>query len=327
VDDPPNRLLCMVRRIEPSGRPHGLFVVGLNSCRVERCDARGWGYIGLDQIREVFSRLCGDHSALPVASKGDIVLVVAHHNVLPIWDVGLEVLSGVPETRKFSFTMDAAAILKALANIGALLLMHGHTHVRSVKRVEGYGLRELQQSSEFYEPILVLGAGSFGLFPAKASDPPSHFQLIEIEAENLKRMDWESSSKVANRPRSWVMTERLVQHNCFWDPKRAQNELARFEMARKAREAEAAYENSQSWSKLHKHPNLGGNLKKWNEVINEFLKAVQKYEPGVTRTEIVDLVDALFANPPSESELCGFKVEEVLLKRWRKRSIVAKYRM
>ncbi len=47
---PPDPFLSVALRVENSGE-RGLVALGMNSCRVERRDAQGWGYVGLDQVR------------------------------------------------------------------------------------------------------------------------------------------------------------------------------------------------------------------------------------------------------------------------------------
>ena len=79
----PNKHLSVVKRLQSRGAEKGLIIIGLNSCRVERRDAQGWGYVGIDQIYEVASKL-SDPTNPDRARQDDIVLAVLPQP-LPIW--------------------------------------------------------------------------------------------------------------------------------------------------------------------------------------------------------------------------------------------------
>jgi predicted phosphodiesterase len=295
----PNQHLSMVTRID--GKP-GLVIVGLNSCRVERMDAQGWGYVGMDQIDNIGRKLLSADGA----KDGDIVLAVTHHNLLPIWDLGLQVLGYAPDKRKFSFTMDAGSVLSFLADLGIGALLHGHTHVQSVKRVEGYGSNDGKNG-----PMLVLGAGSLGIAGLR-DDPPHHCQIIEIEDGLVKFLDLSCLVYPRNTPRIWDATPPVLGGSifAFWEGKKAKSALTAH--LAKSKTASFDYQNMQSWSELRARE-LGPHA--WNEVIDRLYEMVHKMEPAATRDKVLQTVEDLLSNPPPEHEICNWAVESYIARK------------
>jgi hypothetical protein len=296
----------------PGGKDRRLVIVGLNSCRVERYDARGWGYVGTDQIYEVARELARLSKA--DLKEGDLLLAVTHHNMLPIWDLGLELLNSSPENRTFSFTMDTASTLGFLTDLGVGALLHGHTHVESMKAVEGYGsdpvLPEL--------PLWVLGAGTLGL-KAGMSDrnpPPHHFQLIEIETDpmldsSLTHQNLKAEFHPPGQRRIWKLTSSSPPYwiVASWDPNkiRAIMQSRAFESVLSGRQRDS----QDSWSVLRTRIlNPSG----WPDALKEIHRRVKLLEPGAAYSEIAEAVERLFINPPSEKEICDWSLEEYLLR-------------
>lgn len=300
--------LSMVTRIQ--GRDSsGLVLAGLNSSRVERSDTRGWGYVGTDQTWEIGRKLLSGGEGSQ-ARKGDLVLAVMHHNPLPVWDLGLQVLSGDVNRRKYSFVMDAGSTLGFLADLGIGVLLHGHTHVQSNKRVEGYGKAEIWESGDS-DSTLILGAGSLGIVSAthQPDDPLHHFQIIEIDDELLRC--WNLSCPFHDRGtrRTWTpkRTKGMGYFFNFWDPKRAEKAL-------KAREVESKtaaydYEIMQSWSVLRERELKPAT---WDNVLSGIHQRVSAIEPTATLNQVSQVVKDLFDDPPTEDEISEWSLEQYL---------------
>jgi 3',5'-cyclic AMP phosphodiesterase CpdA len=288
--------LSSVVRIERAPGP-ALVIAGLNSCRVERWDAQGWGYIGVDQIHYVASQL------REVARTGDLVIVVAHHNLLPIWDVGLRAIAATPASRKFSFTLDAGTALQELANLGMGVLLHGHTHVSSIKRVWGYG-----DAIQREYPTLVLGAGSLGVTGCH-TDPPHHFQTIELrENGRIICKDWNSfHNPQRNTPRTWGQVPKNNAGTILvgWDSKTA--DAAIRGMAQKAQTARYIFECVQSWSALRV---FRTNPQVWPGVLTRIHADVNTVRPATTQQELDRAIRRIFRRPPDDETLTQLPLAE-----------------
>jgi 3',5'-cyclic AMP phosphodiesterase CpdA len=302
----PNFHLSVVKRVQLPGAKKGLVIIGLNSCRVERRDAQGWGYVGIDQIYEVTSRL-NDPTDPNCARQDDIVLAVMHHNPLPVWDLGLDDLVRLPEDRKFSFLMDAGSVLGFLSDIGVGAVLHGHTHIRSEKRVEGYGEDKTMSSST----TLVMGAGSIGINPAHL-DYPHHFQVIEVEENilfgTLHCEEIISISVDPNFPRTWAGGGSHPK-NLFrsWDIGAAERALERH--TRASYKTAVNYGISQSWAMLR---NKRTRPAQWPVDIAALVERLKSFRPDLESEVIISAVDQLFDNPPSENDICNWKLEQYL---------------
>lgn len=308
---PASNTLSMVTRLNRPGK--GLIIVGLNSCRVERRDAQGWGYIGIDQIYEVAAKLRGTGGAVR-AHDGDLVVAVTHHNLLPIWDVGLDVVSSIPEKRKLSFVMDAGGSLGFLADLGVSLILHGHTHVQSFKRVEGYGDSERRN-----EPTMIMGAGTLGLAEAgvgpHTDDPLHHFQVLEIADDMLYCQDLSTLSSLRDSPREWNATGPEVKgfFHSKWNTERVTKALNSYKYASKRAKSDG--EKYQSWSMLREKVLRPGT---WNETQERIAVTVQKIIPA-TKVDMVRLaIEDIVNNPPSEYQICNYDLFQMILLRLKK---------
>jgi hypothetical protein len=293
----PSEYLSMMIRVP--GSP-GLVVIGLNSCRVERRDAQGWGYVGKDQIDHVVRQLLKADGA----KDDDIVVAVTHHNLLPIWDLGIQILYHIPERRKFSFTMDAGGALGFLADLGVCALLHGHTHVQSMKRVQGYGLHDGQKT-----PMLVLGAGSLGIV-GQRDDPPHHCQIIEIDTKEgeVIYQDLHPGPEPRNSRRVWTRTKSPTYYvSGLWKNPNARRALDLHKVD--SHRASFDYENMQSWSQLRAKEL---SPKTWSKVVDELFERVRRIESSATRAKVLRTIEDIFLNPPSEREICEWMLESYI---------------
>src|SRR5262249_20029331 len=204
------------------------------------------------------------------------------------------------------------------------VILHGHTHIQSVKTVEGYGSDPtLSHDSTLKEPTLVLGAGSSG-FKAHATDmypPPHHVQLIEIKLSEekpgvplqLPRLIYQDLSALfypCGKTRTWKvgppMERQLVSS---WSHYRVQRVLKD-----KLRESNNAQRDSQlieTWTKLRIR-----RLKPldWPQALADLHGLVRMFNNSATLNEVSQAVEQLFITPPSEQDLSGLALEQYLLK-------------
>jgi 3',5'-cyclic AMP phosphodiesterase CpdA len=307
----PNHWLSMVTRVHrPDER--GLVIIGLNSSRVERRDAKGWGYVGMDQIYQIADAL-SDSKSDNRAQKDDVLVAVIHHNPLPIWDLGLDTIASSPERRKFSFMMDAGSVLGFLADLGVGVLLHGHTHVQSAKSVDGYGSDHDRKT----DSTLILGSGTFSLATGRRDarfNPAHHFQIIEIETgkgetPGLRFQDFNSLFERRDAPRKWSAKKLSTGHplSVSWDGKRAARALREKEFD--CNRAKLDYEIMQSWSVLRTKELKPDD---WLRTLDELCERVKAIERSATPARVSQAVEKLFKEPPTEYDLCEWTLEQYL---------------
>lgn len=291
--------LSMSLRLENPGEP-GLVLMGLNSCRVERWDAPGWGYVGLDQVRAIVQELLSGGAA---AKEGDAVIAVLHHNPLPVWDLPMGEMLVLPGQRKLSFMLDSPSILAALNDLGVAALLHGHTHVVSPKHVVGYG-------DEDDQPTMVFGSGSLGLFHLDRNR--HHIQALEIDSETIRTYDLTCEAQERNlEARPWERTrDREVKIRRWWDRRRVQRALDA--MRHGVDLAQADWEIMHSWSRLRAYP----DPMRWPSVLDEIHQEVRDFPEGssATREQVLRQIQALlFDEPPDKESITGLTLQEYVV--------------
>jgi hypothetical protein len=283
---------------------------------MERRDAQGWGFIGVDQLYQLGEKLVNDTEQRP--QPGDIVIAVTHHNPLPIWDLGLEVIKGPPERRKFSFVMDAAGLLGFLSDIGVMVVLHGHTHISSIKVVDGYS----GTGAPRFSPMWVLGAGSFAI-QRRRTDPAHHFQILEIDKAfygdpELRYLDVESDRVKPDGEREWAVLKRVgtLPLTSTWDPDLARKalKLRLYDKYRLGLHMDVA----DSWSVLcAKRLDAGAWKNAFSGICERTTEAaVELGIRDLTTSGIRNILESIFDDPPPEFEICNFRLEQIILKRW-----------
>jgi hypothetical protein len=303
----PNWYLSSGVRIA-KGHERGLVLLALNSCRVERRDAQGWGYIGIDQIHDAGKALLSPASGHH-AHEGDTLLAFVHHNLLPIWDIGLDQIMYSPGYRKFSFIIDAASAISELANLRVSAIFHGHTHVQSVKRVGGYG-----NGTQADALTWILGSASLGL--NDRSCVPHHFQVIKVAPESLGAeitiYDFTCSYHLRGTPRQWIIGEgKRFFVSATWDEANATQVLDR--MGPRSHTAKADYEVMKSWAVLRSKrcPEA------WPTELDTIYAEVKKVEPGATLNAVENIINNLVQSPPRELDITQLSLEEFILNQLR----------
>jgi hypothetical protein len=236
-----------------------------------------------------------------VAQEGDAVMAFLHHHLLPVWDLPCSELMVPPGQRKLSFTVDAAAVLNAFNDIGVSALVHGHTHTRSMKRVQGYGKEDDQLT-------MVLGAGSLGL--SHHSCPQHHIQIIEVDGATIRTYDLTCPKTTRNEGRDWSLTKWNTKIARWWDSVRARRAISA--MKRNVDLAEADWEIIDSWSRLRAH----SDATRWPAERAEIYRLVREVPDGasLTEQEVGRRIQNLLWNPPNWENLTGLTLQEYLAK-------------
>jgi hypothetical protein len=307
----PNEHLSVVRRIYRKEEGRGLILVGLNSCRIERLDAQGWGYVGIDQLDDVVRGLSGGSSDSGIrAGDGDVLVAFTHHNPLPIWDLGMPEVSRRLDERKFSFLADAPSLLEALTTFGFALLLHGHSHLEKLASLKGYYV-----DPECWDRSLVVsGQGSFcaNLEDCKAH----HFAVLEIESA-MANKGLNTFSFQVNRSgmqRRWSVLEKVW---CFleregWLASRVQTAQAL--LLNKVETTRRQWWIMNSWAQLYRPAPEETDSPEWQGVLEKLqreLSALAKRE--VSMEEMVRLVDALFSTKVDPIDISGQYLPQYLL--------------
>ena len=142
--------LCLGRRYL-LGNFVPVDVVAVNSCRLEREAYRGFGFVGLDQLRLAFDAM-GWTKGSEAGPK--VRVLVLHHHVVPV--VPREDL-GAPS---YSLTLDAGELLYTALEYGVDLVVHGHQHKPFIAGFSRYvGNNDIQRERS----LTIHGAGSIGV--------------------------------------------------------------------------------------------------------------------------------------------------------------------
>lgn len=126
-------------------------IVAVNSCRLERDEYRGYGFVGADQLTSAFESMGWTAGGEPGPK---LRILVLHHHVVPV--VPLE----EPGAARYSLTLDAGELLYTALEHGVDLILHGHQHKPFVA-----GFSRYVPTEEFplQRAITIHGAGSVGV--------------------------------------------------------------------------------------------------------------------------------------------------------------------
>lgn len=101
----------------PSIRIGDVYLLGLDSTRVEQPDHGGIGFIGKDQLHKAHRKVIEE------GQDARVRILVVHHHLLPVaWSEKL------PSDYPTSITLDAAALLAWAQDNGFTAILHGHQH-------------------------------------------------------------------------------------------------------------------------------------------------------------------------------------------------------
>ncbi len=312
------RDLSMAARVSRDGEATGLVLIGLNSCRTERSDARGWGYVGLDQLDSAMGRIL-DGEAGFVAREGDILIAFIHHNPLPIWDVGLPELSKTMDDRAISFLMDAPSLLSAFNAFGFSILMHGHAHLAKTARLEGYDPRP----DRITRSLIVAGQGSFSV---KDCDP-HHFALLEIRpvdgAFRDRALNVSNFYAHAGNPRTWSGEgpDYWPLNDNGW--RAAAVREARRLFAGPTVMAADQWNIRESWAPLYERPVKPEDREtspEWRAIVERLAKEVGAMaRKNVPVALVEELIDGIFEQKQNASDISGYYLPQFLAWKLRER--------
>ncbi|HTU43892.1 MAG TPA: metallophosphoesterase [Bryobacteraceae bacterium] len=287
-------------RISEDEEKRGLVLVGLNSCRIERHSAQGWGYVGLDQVDAVLQALLKEPPL-----EGDALVAIAHHNPLPLWDLDLPVLASDVGDRKISFLTDASSVLEALTSCGFSLLLHGHSHRPKLASLEGYDFRP----KAIRKKLVISGQGSFCATPAGWD--MHNLAVIQIEPrdvfvfgisapETTATVDrrWDSPPAGDNQPTSEVWN---------WKARRVREALDH--LSDRSKVAAVQWEIMESWAPLYVRESQGRDAQEWLNALKQLAGDVSNAAGRPIETEVVQkVIDNMLG---SEKQAGGFNSKDM----------------
>ena len=159
-------------------------IVAVNSCRLEREEYRGYGYVGRDQLREAFAEMGWREDQPPTPRLRVLAL---HHHVLPVLPV--ERLGA----RSYSLTLDAGELLLMALRHGVDLVVHGHQHqpIATMFARQVHNLPALVQRT-----LPVHGVGSVGVKREHlGAIGRNSYSLVHFGPDTLRVEVWASSEQ------------------------------------------------------------------------------------------------------------------------------------
>lgn len=146
-----------------------VWIMGVDSARLESKELAGIGLVGRDVLKKAFS---GELGGLP---KPTATILCMHHHLLPV-----TYMEDVPgEGQRTSVTLDAKAILDMCREHNVSLVLHGHQHQPTLAV---YGdLDPLRSEKRKPSPLIwVCGSGTVGVKGWTGNARTNHFQVLEL---------------------------------------------------------------------------------------------------------------------------------------------------
>ena len=289
----------------------GVTMIALNSCRMERRDAAGWGYIGMDQIhwrlREVQQK----------AREGDLLIALTHHHLVPCWDLEWTDLFRSANDRKLSFEIDAVAAERTLLSAGCACILFGHVHIN--RRVVTAELISGRKRSE----VLHAGAGTVAAF----ADSDHHFQILEVKRADDGRFELSFADFTRKKPPRFLTGEDFENLRRFEQvalPVVFETDLAHNSAVLSRLFDDPSYRGS--WEQAEARSTFyesWGELQRWREprrrglvmssILEEFRRRGFDGDPAWISREL----DRLVANVPDAETLCRANLPNYLIEEYR----------
>jgi 3',5'-cyclic AMP phosphodiesterase CpdA len=177
-------------------------VVGVNSCRLERDEYRGYGYVGLEQLRRAFDAMGWGKGSEPGPK---VRVLVLHHHVVPV--VPREKLGAT----NYSLTLDAGELLYTALEYGVDLIVHGHQHKPFVA-----GFSRYVETGDIPRgrTVVIHGAGSVGVAtPHLPAGVGNAYSILRFDHKGLNISIRERSAEHGSAFReSWMATLTRTPH-------------------------------------------------------------------------------------------------------------------
>jgi Calcineurin-like phosphoesterase len=178
-------------------RDRGIVLAGLNSTRIIRDDTNELGYVGYDQLFAVMNRIW---KARPAAgARPELLVMVLHHHLTHMDTAPAEQLVPPRAQRRYSYDVDAPAILEAMGAFNVEVILHGHQHLRWLERHQAG-----DPVGKPPQPFWISAAASAGICHPDSRDE-HHFQVLEI-SEDLRTLQLHHFSArvlAKEKPREW----------------------------------------------------------------------------------------------------------------------------
>jgi predicted phosphodiesterase len=169
---------------EGSERP--LAFVLMNSCLIENQELAGLGEIGEQQLEGV-QRAMAESG---VSKSTHTIVAVVHHHLLPVLPRERLHDRNRPEQGPIqgpSLMLDAVAALQRFAEMGVLLVLHGHRHRSAVLHYE--------DALDGVPPVRIVAAGSCGA----RGGAHRHFFSIQTTADRVLVSSFDESDRNGDR--------------------------------------------------------------------------------------------------------------------------------
>jgi 3',5'-cyclic AMP phosphodiesterase CpdA len=157
----PDDTFLRIHRFDIAGRI--VSVIGLNSCRIEKKDTAGLGYVGRDQLDKALRFLFDLYPPNGQCPKDELRIALVHHHLMPV-----NFVEDIDWSEKrVSIMLDAEGVLRSLLFAKVRMVMHGHQHqpfASDVRRiVPGYVDPFAGKEHNLDDRIAIIGGGSIGV--------------------------------------------------------------------------------------------------------------------------------------------------------------------
>lgn len=157
----PDDTFLRIHRFDIAGRL--VSIIGLNSCRIEKKDTAGLGYVGRDQLDKALRFLFELYPPTGECPENELRIALVHHHLMPVnfvedidWN-----------EKRVSIMLDAEGVLRSLMFAKVRMVMHGHQHqpfASDVRRiVPGYVDPFTGKEQTLDSRIAIIGGGSIGV--------------------------------------------------------------------------------------------------------------------------------------------------------------------
>jgi 3',5'-cyclic AMP phosphodiesterase CpdA len=157
----PDETFLRIHRFDIAGRM--VSIIGLNSCRIEKKETAGLGYVGREQLDKALRFLFDLYPPEGQCPKGELRLALVHHHLMPV-----NFVEDIDWNEKsVSIMLDAEAVLRSLMFANTRMVFHGHQHqpfASDVRRVvPGYVDPFVGKEQTLDGRIAIIGGGSIGV--------------------------------------------------------------------------------------------------------------------------------------------------------------------
>ncbi len=147
-----------------------ITILGLNSASIESDECHGFGYVGIEQLDDLWSDVTADDNFCYAAPR----VAVLHHHLIPV-----NRLVPINEENQYSLTLDAEQIHRWFFDNNIKVVLHGHQHQPFLRVV-------IDPAKMAEQVTVVAGVGSVGAARDKLGDcGRKYFQVVVPSNDNV----------------------------------------------------------------------------------------------------------------------------------------------